>query len=66
MFNLAYIVGPGVGGLLISTLGGIDTMWVTAASFVLSLLAVAVLRLEGQARRIARRCRACGRASSRA
>ncbi|BBZ29823.1 putative multidrug-efflux transporter [Mycolicibacterium madagascariense] len=47
VFNLAYIVGPGVGGLLISTLGGIDTMWVTAASFVLSLLAVAVLRLEG-------------------
>ena len=47
VFNLAYIVGPGIGGLLISTLGGIDTMWVTAASFVLSILAVAVLRLEG-------------------
>jgi H+ antiporter protein len=47
VFNLAYIVGPGIGGLLISTLGGINTMWVTAASFVLSILAVAVLRLEG-------------------
>jgi H+ antiporter protein len=47
VFNLAYIVGPGIGGLLITTLGGIDTMWVTAAMFVLSIVAVAVLRLEG-------------------
>ena len=44
-FNLSYIVGPGVGGLLIATLGGIDTMWVTAGAFVLSILAVSVLRL---------------------
>src|SRR6185312_11862219 len=42
-----YIVGPGIGGLLITTLGGINTMWVTASTFVLSILAVAVLRLEG-------------------
>jgi H+ antiporter protein len=47
VFNLAYIVGPGIGGLLITTLGGIDTMWVTAGAFVLSISAVAVLRLEG-------------------
>jgi len=47
VFNLAYIVGPGIGGLLITTLGGINTMWVTASTFVLSILAVAVLRLEG-------------------
>ena len=47
IFNLAYIVGPGIGGLLIATLGGINTMWVTAASFVLSIVAIAVLRLEG-------------------
>lgn len=47
VFNLAYIVGPGVGGLLIATLGGVDTMWVTAGAFVLSIAAVAVLRLEG-------------------
>jgi MFS family permease len=46
-FNLAYIVGPGIGGLLIATLGGIETMWVTGAAFLLSLLAIAVLRLEG-------------------
>ncbi len=47
VFNLAYIVGPGIGGLLIATLGGVDTMWVTAGAFVLSIMAIAVLRLEG-------------------
>jgi predicted MFS family arabinose efflux permease len=48
-FNVAYIVGPGLGGLLIATIGGINTMWVTAAAFVLSILAVGMLRLEGAA-----------------
>jgi H+ antiporter protein len=47
VFNLAYIVGPGIGGLLIATLGGVNTMWVTAAAFALSIVSVAVLRLEG-------------------
>jgi H+ antiporter protein len=50
IFNLAYIVGPGIGGLLIATLGGINTMWVTSSTFVLSIAAIAALRvfrLEG-------------------
>lgn len=47
VFNLAYIVGPGLGGLLIATLGGVQTMWVTAGAFVLSIGATAMLRLEG-------------------
>jgi H+ antiporter protein len=47
VFNLAYIVGPGIGGLLIATIGGVNTMWVTAASFVLSIIAIAALRLQG-------------------
>ncbi len=47
VFNLAYIVGPGIGGLLITTLGGIDTMWVTSGAFALSITAIAVLRLDG-------------------
>lgn len=47
VFNLAYIVGPGLGGLLIATLGGVDTMWVTAGAFVLSIAAITALRLEG-------------------
>ncbi|MBB5166161.1 MFS transporter [Mycobacterium sp. AZCC_0083] len=46
-FNLSYIVGPGIGGLLITTLGGINTMWVTAGAFGLSIVAISVLRLEG-------------------
>lgn len=50
IFNLAYIVGPGIGGLLIATLGGINTMWVTAAAFCLSIAAIALLRLEGAGR----------------
>jgi H+ antiporter protein len=53
IFNLAYIVGPGIGGLLIATLGGINTMWVTAAAFVLSIVAISalrMLRLEGAGR----------------
>ncbi|CAN5244115.1 MFS transporter [soil metagenome] len=53
IFNLAYIVGPGIGGLLISTLGGITTMWVTSVTFVLSIFAIATLRvfrLEGAGR----------------
>jgi H+ antiporter protein len=50
VFNLAYIVGPGIGGLLIATMGGVNTMWVTAAAFVLSIGAIAALRLEGAGR----------------
>ncbi|CAN5138230.1 MFS transporter [soil metagenome] len=47
VFNLAYIVGPGIGGLLIATLGGVNTMWVTATTFLLSIAAITTLRLEG-------------------
>jgi H+ antiporter protein len=50
VFNLAYILGPGIGGLLITTLGGVNTMWVTASAFGLSIVAIAVLRLEGAGR----------------
>ena len=46
-FNLGYITGPGVGGMLIATIGGINTMWITAAAFGLSILSMAVLRLPG-------------------
>jgi H+ antiporter protein len=50
IFNLAYIVGPGIGGLLIATIGGINTMWVTAGAFMFSIVAISVLRLEGAGR----------------
>jgi H+ antiporter protein len=45
ILNLAYIVGPGIGGLMIAAVGGIDTMWITAGLFGLSFLAIAALRL---------------------
>ncbi|MDT5010600.1 MAG: hypothetical protein QOH57_2217, partial [Mycobacterium sp.] len=46
-FNAAYLAGPGLGGLLIAAVGGIDTMWVTAGTFVVSIAAVALVRLDG-------------------
>lgn len=53
VFNLAYIIGPGIGGLLIAAVGGINTMWVTAGAFCLSIAAVGLLgalHLEGAGR----------------
>jgi H+ antiporter protein len=47
IFNVAYIVGPGLGGLLIATIGGINTMWVTAGAFGVSIVAISALRLPG-------------------
>ncbi|MCG5430742.1 MFS transporter [Mycobacterium sp. MYCO198283] len=49
-FNLAYIVGPGIGGLLIATIGGVDTMWVTAGAFGAAIVATLALRLPGTGR----------------
>lgn len=50
VFNLGYITGPGIGGLLIATIGGVNTMWVTAAAFGASILTIAALRLPGAGR----------------
>lgn len=47
ILNLGFIVGPGIGGLMIATVGGINTMWVTAGLFGLSILTIGSLRLEG-------------------
>jgi MFS family permease len=47
ILNLGFIVGPGIGGLMIATVGGVNTMWITACSFGLSFLAIGALRLEG-------------------
>jgi MFS family permease len=47
IFNIGYVVGPGLGGVAITAVGGINTMWVTASVFALSSLAVSALRLAG-------------------
>ncbi|HXV94305.1 MAG TPA: MFS transporter [Pseudonocardia sp.] len=50
VFGLAFLVGPGVGGVLIGAVGPVATLWATAAGFVLSLLLVALVRLPGAGR----------------
>jgi MFS family permease len=50
VLNLGFMVGPGIGGLMIATVGGINTMWVTAGCFGLSIFAIGALRLEGAGR----------------
>src|ERR1700756_1060576 len=50
ILNLAYIVGPGIGGLMIATVGGVNTMWITAGLFGASFLPVLALRVGGGGR----------------
>ncbi|OBJ04599.1 MFS transporter [Mycobacterium alsense] len=50
VLNLGFMVGPGVGGLMIATVGGVNTMWVTAGCFGSSIAAMVALRLEGAGR----------------
>lgn len=52
ILNLAYIVGPGIGGLMIAAVGGVNTMWLTAGCFGLSFLAIAHCGSRGPTRRI--------------
>lgn len=47
ILNLGFIVGPGIGGLMIATVGGINTMWVTAGLFASSILTIGPMRLAG-------------------
>src|SRR6201992_1897729 len=47
ILNLGFMVGPGIGGLMIATVGGINTMWVTAGCFRVFVLANLVARLLG-------------------
>ncbi|GAB3151247.1 MFS transporter [Micromonospora sonneratiae] len=50
MWGVAFLVGPGVGGVLIAAFGPERTLWVTAAGFVLSMLLIAAVRLPGAGR----------------
>ncbi|QCQ90412.1 MFS transporter [Rhodococcus sp. SGAir0479] len=45
-YNVAYLIGPGIGGVLIALVGAESTLWVTAGCFVLSIVTIAFLRLE--------------------
>ena len=43
VWGVAFMLGPGLGGVLIAWVGAVDALWVTAVGFVLSAVMVAVL-----------------------
>jgi len=45
MWSLAFVLGPGLGGVLIAWVGAIDALWVTAFGFVLSATLVSLLKV---------------------
>ncbi|MEZ5116350.1 MAG: MFS transporter [Candidatus Nanopelagicales bacterium] len=49
-YGLAYLLGPGIGGVLIASIGVIATFWATAAAFAVSALLIAVVRIPGGGR----------------
>lgn len=50
VYGSAYILGPGLGGLLIGLVGAESALWVTSGAFALSVLATAFLRVPGAGR----------------
>jgi MFS family permease len=44
VWGLAFLLGPGIGGVLIGLIGAATTLWVTAAGFALSALLIAAHR----------------------
>ena len=50
VYGSAYILGPGVGGLLIGFVGAESALWATAGAFALALIATALLQVPGAGR----------------
>ncbi|MFC0005183.1 MFS transporter [Micromonospora siamensis] len=50
VWGLAFLFGPGVGGVLIAAVGPGNTLWVTAAGFAIAVLLIAAVRLPGAGR----------------
>lgn len=50
VFGLAYLVGPGIGGVLIGAVGAAGTLWASAAAFAVSVGLVACVRVPGAGR----------------
>ena len=46
-WGVAFLVGPGVAGLLIALVGAVSTFWGTAACFGASAILLAVVRVPG-------------------
>ncbi len=49
-WGTAYLVGPGIGGVLIAWVGAAGALWVTAGGFMLSILAISLVRTPGVGR----------------
>jgi MFS family permease len=47
VWGIAFLLGPGIGGVLIATVGAVDAMWAAAVGFVVSAVLVAIIRLPG-------------------
>lgn len=50
IWGVAFLVGPGVGGLLIATVGATATLWATAAGFVAAIALIAAARVPASGR----------------
>ncbi len=50
VWNSAFLIGPGIGGLLIATVGAADTLWITAGAFATSFALTAGIRVAGAGR----------------
>ncbi len=50
VWNVAFLIGPGVGGLLVATIGTAETFWVTAAAFAVALGLTSRIRVAGAGR----------------
>jgi MFS family permease len=49
-YGFAFLLGPGIGGLLIGVVGTAPTFWATAVAFALSALIMALTRMPGGGR----------------
>ncbi|MGF1663598.1 MAG: MFS transporter [Kineosporiaceae bacterium] len=50
VWGASFVVGPGVGGVLIGLVGAGSTLWATAAAFVLAAIVMAAVRIPGGGR----------------
>lgn len=53
VWGVAFLLGPGLGGVLIATVGAVDALWVTAVGFTLSAVLVSFLRVADAGRPLA-------------
>jgi MFS family permease len=50
VWGVAYLIGPGVGGVLIAAIGAVNTLWAITVGFVLSAILIAFVRAPGAGR----------------